>query len=119
MARWQLSAQGFTNQSYPWGDAWVEGAIPKRVTANQMGEPVSVGKHPLGRSAAGVEDLIGTIWQWTDSFCDMHTCRSIVRGGGTYAPIGSAWYFPWLELSESMDRSGGIGFRCAATTTGR
>jgi iron(II)-dependent oxidoreductase len=67
---------------------------------------------------------VGVIWQMTDSFCDAHTCRTVLRGGCWYAPLGSAWYFPaalrldeqntLLELSDSMDRSGGIGFRCVA-----
>ena len=126
---WQLAAQGFTNRSYPWGETFDESAVPKRVTANQMGEPPAVGQHPRGASASGVQDMVGVIWQWSDSFCDMHTCRSIVRGGNWWQPIGSAWYFPaalrldeqntWLELSESMDRSAGIGFRCASSIVGK
>jgi formylglycine-generating enzyme required for sulfatase activity len=121
---WQLAAQGFTNHSYPWGEDWKDTAVPKRVTANEMGEPPAVGQHPLGASKAGVEDMVGVIWQLSDRMCDLHTCRTIVRGGNWWAPKGSAWYFPpalrldeqntWLELSESMDRSAGIGFRCVA-----
>jgi hypothetical protein len=62
-------------------------------------------------------------------------CKGIVRGGSNYRPVGSAWYFPQpgcpnnnctadsprgdlyvhntlILMSESMDRSGSIGFRC-------
>jgi iron(II)-dependent oxidoreductase len=90
----ELAAQGFTNRSYPWGEDWEETAVPKRVTANEMGEPPAVGQHPLGASKAGVEDMVGVIWQLSDRMCDLHTCRTIVRGGNWWAPKGSAWYFP-------------------------
>jgi len=211
---WQLAAQGYDGRAYPWGGAFDAGALPPRNRNHTMGEPARVGTHPSGASASGIQDLVGVIWQMTDSFCDEHTCRTIVRGSGwcvcspcplpdpctttpaplllacsrppphtharhalllllhhhrrrrrrrchghcrplspavgggaggggrllvlvlavgsfasrgptRYDPVGSSWYFPaalrldeqntLLELSPSMDRSGGIGFRCAAT----
>ena len=36
--------------------------------------------------------MVGTIWQWSDEFCDEHTCRAIVRGG--------SWYVATLSLSN-------------------
>jgi len=51
--------------------------------------------------------------------------QAIVRGGHFWRGQGTQWYFPrprdlfehntFLMLSDSMDRSAGIGFRCAAT----
>eukprot|EP00040_Diaphanoeca_grandis_P007705 m.41977 g.41977 ORF g.41977 m.41977 type:complete len:1120 (-) comp18968_c0_seq2:244-3603(-) len=121
---WQLAAQSTDLRSYPWGNTWDDSAVPPRVTGTTMHEPSDVGSHPTGAAASGVQDMVGVIWQWCDSYCDDHTCRSIVRGGNWYAPVGTAWYFPaalrldeqntMLELSDSMDRSAGIGFRCAA-----
>ena len=126
---WQLSGQDGTDRAYPWGDTWVDGAVPPRVQTNNMGDPVAVGTHVTGGAkGTGVQDLVGVIWQMTDAYCDSHTCRTIVRGGEAYAPVGSAWYFPaalrldeqntLLQLSDGMDRSGGVGFRCAVTTRG-
>lgn len=80
--------------------------------------------HPQGASSAGVMDLVGNVWQWTDEFEDAHTRSAIVRGGSYYQPQGSMWYFPqayrldehgkYLLMAPSLDRSGTIGFRCAA-----
>ena len=52
-----------------------------------------------------------------DEFVD-----ELTRGGSYYQPQGSIWYFPQayklnehgklLLVSPSMDRSGGVGFRC-------
>eukprot|EP01047_Picozoa_sp_COSAG01_P079501 COSAG01_NODE_15108_length_1373_cov_1.052590_1_plen_128_part_10 len=63
-----------------------------------------------------------SVWQWTDEFCDRHSCVSLVRGGSNYAHSPAGYYFPrpsslathntWLMLSESMDRKGTFGFRC-------
>ena len=128
---WQRAAQGAGGtRAYPWGDSWDDTAVPPRVRTSAMGSPPNVGTHPRGAAkeeeeedGGGVQDCVATIWQMSDSYCDAHTCRIVLRGGSTYAPIGSAWYFPaalrldeqntLLQLSDSMDRSGGIGFRCA------
>ena len=32
--------------------------------------------------------------QWTDEYCDEHTCYAVMRGGTTYSPQGSRYYFP-------------------------
>ena len=124
---WQLAAQGAGGtRAYPWGEVWDDGAVAPRVVGPAMGPPPRVGSYPSGAALeSGALDLVGTIWQLSDSYCDTRTCRTVVRGGSTYAPRGSAWYFPaalrlneqntLLELSDSMDRSGGIGFRCVAS----
>lgn len=87
-----------------------------------MRGPDDVDAHPKGDSAFGIADLVGNVWQWTNVFADDHTRTGIVRGGSNYQPQGSGWYFPQayrldqhgrlLLMAPSMDRSGGIGFRC-------
>lgn len=119
---WALAAMSYDLHTYPWGEEWDPSLVPVASHGNDMGEPEDVGLHPGGASSFGVEDLVAHIWQWTDEFCDEHTCRGVVRGGNWYQPFGSIWYFPQaykltqhntlLLLSESMDRSGGVGFRC-------
>jgi gamma-glutamyl hercynylcysteine S-oxide synthase len=68
--------------------------------------------------------MVGNVWQWTEEFVDEHTRGGIVGGGSYYQPQGSIWYFPQayklnehgklLLVSPSMDRSGGVGFRCVS-----
>ena len=95
-----------------------------------------VDAHPEGASWAGIEDLVGNIYQWTDVFTDIHTSRAVLRGGPHWRPTGEdtenswSWYMPlpggihvsgwstpgplwehntYLLFDEGLDRSGGIG----------
>jgi gamma-glutamyl hercynylcysteine S-oxide synthase len=121
---WQYAAQGTDSRLYPWGNAWNAAVVPVPDKGRTMRGPDAVDAHPQGASPFGVMDLVGNVWQWTDEFQDEHTRAGILRGGNYYQPQGSIWYFPqayklnehgkFLLTSPSLDRSGGLGFRCAA-----
>ena len=119
---WQYAAQGTDGRLYPWGNDWDGGAVPVPDKSRTMRGPDPVDAHPKGASPFGVMDMVGNVWQWTEEFVDEHTRGGILRGGSYYQPQGSIWYFPQayklnehgklLLMSPSMDRSGGVGFRC-------
>jgi gamma-glutamyl hercynylcysteine S-oxide synthase len=121
---WQYAAQGRDERLYPWGNEWDESAVPAPDKSRTMQGPDPVDAHPKGASPFGVMDMVGNVWQWTEELVDEHTRGGILRGGSYYKPQGSIWYFPQayklnehgklLLMSPSMDRSGGVGFRCAA-----
>ena len=81
-------------------------------------------RFPDGATTTGVLDLWGNIFEWTSAFTDEHSTKAVVRGGHFWRGAGTQWYFPrpvdlfehntFLMLSDSIDRSAGIGFRCAA-----
>ena len=120
---WQYAAQGRDGRIYPWGNDWNANAVPVPDKGRNMRGPDAVDAHPEGKSPFGVMDLVGNVWQWTEEFTDDHTRAAILRGGEYYQPQGSIWYFPvtyklnehgkFLLAAPSLDRSGGIGFRCA------
>jgi len=120
---WQYAAQGTDGRIYPWGNTWDAAAVPAPDKGRTMRGPDGVDAHPQGASPFGVVDLVGNVWQWTEEFQDEHTRGGILRGGSYYQPQGSIWYFPQayklgehgklLMMAPSMDRSGGLGFRCA------
>ena len=120
---WQYAAQGRDGRIYPWGNDWNANAVPVPDKGRNMRGPDAVDAHPEGKSPFGVMDLVGNVWQWTEEFTDDHTRAAILRGGEYYQPQGSMWYFPvtyklnehgkFLLAAPSLDRSGGIGFRCA------
>ena len=119
---WQYAAQGADGRLYPWGNEWDDSAVPVPDKSRTMRGPDAVDGHPKGASPFGVMDMVGNVWQWTEGFTDEHTRGGVLRGGSYYQPQGSIWYFPQayklnehgklLLTSPSMDRSGGVGFRC-------
>jgi iron(II)-dependent oxidoreductase len=121
---WQYTAQGADGRPYPWGNDWAPEAVPVADTGRLMRGPDDVAAHPKGASPFGVMDMVGNVWQWTNEFADQHTRAAILRGGSYYKPQGSMWYFPQayrldqhqrlLLMAPGMDRSGGVGFRCAS-----
>ena len=121
---WQYAAQGRDSRLYPWGSQWNSSVVPAPDKSRGSGHPDDVTAHPESVSPFGVMDMVGNVWQWTNEFEDNHTRSAILRGGSYFQPQGSMWYFPqsyrldqhgkYLLMAPSIDRSGTIGFRCAA-----
>lgn len=119
---WQYAAQGTDGRLYPWGNSWMDTAVPVPDKGRSLRGPDNVDAHPQGASQFGVADLVGNVWQWTDEFTDEHTRAGILRGGSYYQPQGSVWYFPQahrldqhgklLLMAPGKDRAGTLGFRC-------
>ncbi|MDB6165684.1 MAG: hypothetical protein JWQ83_824, partial [Lacunisphaera sp.] len=119
---WHFAAQGTDGRLYPWGNDWSPAHLPKPNRGRILLPPDDVDAHPRGASPFGVMDLVGNVWQWTDEFADVHTRAAALRGGSSYQPQTSHWYFPqayqldqhgkYLLMSPGKDRSGMLGFRC-------
>lgn len=121
---WQYAAQGDDGRLYPWGNTWQAAAVPQPNRGRSLLPPDKVDAHPQGASPFGVLDLVGNVWQWTDEYSDEHTRAAVLRGGSSYLPQTSHWYFPqaWrldqhgklLLMAPCKDRAGTVGFRCVA-----
>jgi len=119
---WQYAAQGTDGRPYPWGTQPLAEATPPATDGREAPPPADVDAHPKGASPFGIMDMLGNIWQWTDEYTDEHTRAAVVRGGGSYRPKTSGWYFPrntklsehqkYLLMAPSKDRAGTLGFRC-------
>ena len=119
---WQVAAQGRDGRRYPWGNDWDETMVPAINRGRTLVAPDDVDAHPAAASPFGVLDLVGNVWQWTDEYADAHTRAAILRGGSSYQPQTSHWYFPqayrldqhgkYLLMAPCKDRSGSVGFRC-------
>jgi formylglycine-generating enzyme len=79
-------------------------------------------------AAAGlIESNDRPVWNWTESeHADGRTRFCILKGGSAWKAEGSVWYADggpqppefsakYLLMAPSLDRSGQIGFRCAAS----
>jgi formylglycine-generating enzyme required for sulfatase activity len=145
-AEWELAARGKESRPYPWGPAPPSGerlnacgaecsrmltdrraAVGKGPWPAMYGDDdhaaatSPVGRYPQGATPAGVLDLAGNVWEWTESaYCpygqdECGDSRRVLRGGGwdttESQDLRGARRFP----SAPTARGRSIGFRCAKT----
>jgi len=64
-AEWEYAASGSDTRCFPWGDT---PPTPERVNFDyRHGGPVDVRALPAGDSPFGCRQMIGNVWEWTDS----------------------------------------------------
>ena len=123
-AQWQLAAQGLDGRLYPWGNEY---DLTKANIRSKGPEDVSA--YQEGSSPYGCLNMVGNVWEWTDSkHDDGRHWFSYLRGGSWFQATKSTWYtesglftnfqrlkFWWL--SPGLNRSETIGFRCVKNLT--
>jgi iron(II)-dependent oxidoreductase len=118
---WQWAAQsGDKGWLYPWGNEYDSMACNHGQTKTTS----DVARFKNGRTAQGLYDLCGNVWQLTESErTDGQNTYCIVRGGSWYATHGSGWYADqgplktnfaskYLLTCPGLDRCATLGFRC-------
>ena len=117
-AEWQYAAQGTDGRKYPWGNDFFGTKCN-----NAFGQPTPVDAFPKGKSAFGVEDMVGNVWQLTNDEYDNGSYSFIIIKGGSFYKPSSIWYLQGgvqpiihrqmlLRISPGLDRSETVGFRC-------
>lgn len=117
---WQKAAQGTDGRTWPWGNIY----DPNKANMD-LDDSRPVGSYQDGASPYGCLDMIGNVWEWTDSFqSDGYHYFSWIRGGSYYFARGSRWYMQggpitnyqrtkFWYMTPASNRSATIGFRCA------
>jgi formylglycine-generating enzyme required for sulfatase activity len=121
---WERAARFIDGRTFPWGDKWVEsdgqlgGNAIDAVTATQKDkiEVRPVRSYPNGRSAEGVYDLAGNVWEWTatraQKTVDGQPVTYHVLKGGSFLTHKEACR-SFVRLLEEPDiRHMDVGFRC-------
>lgn len=123
-AEWERAARGDDGRIYPWGNTF----DPWRCnTAESVKKGTTqVGSYsPGGDSVCGVADMVGNVWEWTQSLFMPYpyrpnTNREEIKPNGRYVVRGGAWYYT-RKLARCAVREGvlsnhlspSIGFRLA------
>jgi formylglycine-generating enzyme required for sulfatase activity len=78
---WEKAARGIDGRIYPWGNEFDEKLCNiYESTKSQMGKIMPVNQYPEGVSPFGCFDMVGNIWEWTDSW-DESSLYRVKRGG--------------------------------------
>jgi len=118
-AEWQKAAQSTDGRDWPWGNVY----DPNKTNVDSK-DTRPVGSYPAGASPYGCLDMVGNVWEWTDSVeSDGYHYFSWIRGGSYFFAKGSRWYMQggpvpnyqrakyWM-MTPALNRSSSIGFRC-------
>lgn len=127
-AEWEAAASGREGRKYPWGDAPV--TAERAVHDRRRGETLLVGSHPKGATPRGVQDMAGSLAEWTHSLFRPYPYDAadgredpdtrgerVTRGGDYLFDSDPARLTTWFRNGFSRDHGRGhrhIGFRCAA-----
>jgi formylglycine-generating enzyme required for sulfatase activity len=111
---WERAARGGDGRTYPHGerldadDADFDETYGKAPLG--MG-PDEVGSHPATRSAFGLDDVVGNVWEWTTS--SLAPGEYVARGGSFYFNASSN-RADNREVSEPSLRDVSVGLRVCA-----
>ncbi len=116
-AEWESAARGPEGRAFPWGDAFE--AARCRGPGTGAGT-AAVGAHPEGASSEGCVDLIGNVWEWTETDVRLaqpddgfawvfggsfrHPCERDGRLARSAVAVGNSYEY--------------LGFRCATFAGG-
>jgi serine/threonine-protein kinase len=107
---WEFSARGKDRRIFPWGDEWDPTRL-RDLDAQGIGLE-SVHAHPQGATPDGIQNLAGSVWEWTSTASGAGE-RRIFKGGSWMDRIPA--YFRSAAFSDDAPdySSIALGFRCA------
>jgi len=117
-ASWDEAAQ--KQRRFPWGDEWKDSASNTAETT--YGKPVDIGEYEGDVSFYGVNDMLGNVYEWTDSFYTKYKkskfkdpnyrLKLIAVKGAQFGIQGKVWY---LSARSAFPKNSitAQGFRCA------
>ena len=139
-AEYQRAGRGNGGGAFPWGDEPLD-KERAATSESRLSDPLSVGSLPKGATESGIHDLLGNVWEWTDSpfsaypkYKDFNleigkgTSKRNVPGitqwdanqrvtvGGSFQNDPIAARLTVRRGTERSQATNAIGFRCAAST---
>lgn len=124
-ASWQIKSSTDVMRRFPWGDAM--DAKKCNIWASRVGRTVDVDQYPNGAAPNHAMQLVGNVWEWTDSEYAIvdDEGNPIVGEMPMHAIRGAAYntYFESQATSQfrtgliALARSHNTGFRCAMNLT--
>ena len=134
-AQWEKAARGTVGTRFPWGDMLVDenanhgrfgvqGDLPDSSDGHAFTSPVTA--FAKGRTAAGLFQMSGNVWEWTadwhvpDAYREITGSNPTGPAQGTYKVIRGGSFRSWGPMLSSVYRgkldptaiADDVGFRC-------
>ncbi len=123
-AEWERAARGNDGRIFPWGNTFDPWRCNTAESVKKGTTPVGF-YSPGGDSPCGAVDMVGNVWEWTQSLFlpypfVLHGRTDQAKARGRYVVRGGAWYYT-RKLARCAAREGivsnylssSIGFRLA------
>jgi formylglycine-generating enzyme required for sulfatase activity/tRNA A-37 threonylcarbamoyl transferase component Bud32 len=122
---WEAAARGDQGFAYPWGNVG-DPAAANTAEQNQN-RVVPVGSFPRGATSRGLMDMVGNVWEWTQSSMSAYPGGTAPADGASYRVIrggaynsgeaaANAFYRGYIRPSLPADSArvfyAATGFRC-------
>jgi formylglycine-generating enzyme required for sulfatase activity len=124
-AEWERAARGLHGRRYPWGNDFATGLC--NCAEAGLGQTSPVGYFsPQGDTPEGVVDMVGNIWEWTNTIYrpypyDPNDGRESRQASGFRVLRGASWRND-ANVAHCLTRLDGdfkffnnVGFRCAVS----
>ena len=108
--QWEKAARGKSGRVFPWGDQIDHN---KAVYGQNDGTDAvaEVGHCPENVSEYGARDMVGNVWQWTDTWDRQEPEMKVICGGSWCDPVEFLRLDGHLQTNPK-DKFDNIGFRC-------
>ncbi len=136
----EYAVRGEDGRMFPWGPEWEDGKASTKEDV-RASAALEVGSFPDGANEQGIHDLVGNVWEWTQSpyvpYPGWKAKRFSIGRGSSKKEIDSIpkWSADWRVVKSGSQQTGWIfaratirggferyqrahvlGFRCAAST---
>lgn len=115
---WEAAVRGSTGFQFPWGEEQDSTRLHCSYDESRGSFPVK----QLLPGRFGLHDMLGNVWEWTESHFLPHPfSKHVSRSYSSilYTVKGGCWYTPYHSCRASLraafrpsDRRGNVGFRC-------
>ena len=109
---WEKAARGTDGRIYPWGDEFDQGKC--NTYESDIGKTTPVTSYPQGASPYKCQDMVGNVWEWTESWYNEDKSTKVLRGGSWYDTQHDARCASRNRYAPD-NRYNDLGFRCART----
>ena len=108
--QWEKAARGRSGRIFPWGDQ-IDHNKAVYGQAEGTDAVAEVGLSGENASEYGARDMVGNVWQWTDTWDRLEPEMKVLCGGSWVDPV------EFLRLDQHIatnpkDKFDNIGFRC-------